>query len=174
MSTDVKWFELLRAYYGKALSGQEVDTWIKLLREPDAVTDITEAELCEVIRWKRKQRESGETERQERPTLERLIWWIRMYRKQRREKLRPANERETSDCGLCEGRGWISHWDSLGTQPTQEELLHTPPVAVPCLCGEGDTTRNMAYDFEHHADLRERAEKGRQQLSHIRAGGLVA
>lgn len=75
-----KWFDLLREFFGVNLNTDRAATWVRLLKEPDALPDVTETELCNVLRWVRKQRE-GDSERRV-PTLETLIGWVKWYRKE--------------------------------------------------------------------------------------------
>jgi hypothetical protein len=75
-----RWFELMREYFGVNLTADRVGTWLKLLNAPDGCRDVTEDELCRVIRWVRQKRER-DGEHQKAPTLETLIMWVRWYRK---------------------------------------------------------------------------------------------
>ena len=79
--SDTRWFDLLREYYGVYLTRDRIDTWMRLIRERDALPDTNEFELCRVLRWVRKQRERDEKARTQKPTLETLIGWVKWYRK---------------------------------------------------------------------------------------------
>ena len=79
------WTELMEDFFGVRLSDDKAARWVKLIRDPDAIgTSANEAELCEVLRFVRKQRE-GESERRA-PTLETLIGWVKWYRKNTRAR----------------------------------------------------------------------------------------
>lgn len=76
----IEWYDLMREYFGVSLSVDRAALWIKLLKERDALPDLSTDELCNVLRWVRKQRE-GDANRKT-PTLEMLIGWVKWYRKE--------------------------------------------------------------------------------------------
>ena len=84
--TDLRWFDLFREYYGVNLTRDRAATWMRLMNEPDALSDVTEDELCDVLRWVRKKREGDEYRKA--PTLEILIGWVKWYRKSKAEARR--------------------------------------------------------------------------------------
>lgn len=80
-TTEPRWYDLLREFFGVNLTQDRVAMWVKLLHEPDALgRDLAEDDLCAVLRWVRKQRE-GEHGRKP-PTLETLIGWVKWFRKE--------------------------------------------------------------------------------------------
>jgi hypothetical protein len=96
----ITWANILEDLYGVRLDKEKVSRWIVLIQEPDAVGDISEAELCEVLRWVRKKREGDQ--RRQRPTLETLIGWVKWYRKEQAAARRGwRHDTDEGIIGLC-------------------------------------------------------------------------
>lgn len=93
---ETRWFDLLREFFGVTLSEDRAIRWLKLLKEPDAIGDVGEKELEQVLRWVRKQREGEENRKT--PNLEMLIGWIKWYRKEQAGQRR--GYRSNTDQGI--------------------------------------------------------------------------
>ena len=110
--TEIHWFDLFREYYGVALDADRATLWVKEMST--TVKKITEAELCDVIRWARAKREAEVFSRP--PTLEVLIRWIKWFRKEK------ATGRESGDWkrtyqdikqDMVDAKDPVERWDIL-------------------------------------------------------------
>jgi len=88
--SEIRWFDLLREFFGVNLPVDRAATWVRLMNEPDALSDASEDELCDVLRWVRKKREGDEYRKN--PTLEMLIGWVKWYRKIKAEARRGVTD----------------------------------------------------------------------------------
>ena len=122
--TDLRWFDLFREYYGVNLTRDRAATWMRLMNEPDALSDVTEDELCDVLRWVRKKREGDEYRKA--PTLEELIGWVKWYRKSKAEARRGVTSGMDGNIGrikemMLKAPDGDTRWDIMCDEGTVPE-----------------------------------------------------
>ena len=157
-TSTIRWFDLMREFYGVNLTADRAVTWLRLLKEPDAVTDTDEDEICNVLRWVRKKRENDGYKTK--PNLEALIMWIRWYRKEHNWRNKEGAPEEQT-CGICH-HGWITWYKEAGETPYPPDLYMFHGVDVPCMCSAGVV--NLArYDQDQHREIEDRARLGIKQ-----------
>jgi len=78
----ITWYDVMTEVFGLKLTEERASKWLSLLSEPDAIPDVSEDELCNVLRWARQKREHDKIKKL--PTIEMLIMWVRWYRKEQR------------------------------------------------------------------------------------------
>jgi len=117
------WSQLLKAYYGTALTSEECDLWEDELASTFG-DELKQQEICDAIRWKSRNLDSGQSYR--RPTLTDLRIWICQWRRWNRS----VSVVEDSCPYECSG-GWLSYHFLHGAH--RAAMTET----VPCLCATG-------------------------------------
>jgi len=122
--TDMRWFDLIREYFGVNLTADRAQIWVKLMKEPDALTDVTETELCDVLRWVRKKREGDENRKT--PNLEMLIGWVKWYRKTKAAERRGIVDGPDGNIGriksmMLKAESLDEKWDIMCNEGTVPE-----------------------------------------------------
>ena len=127
------WQDMLKAYFGLALSQGESDLWWDELYE--TVKGVTNDELCHAIRdasFRDRDRFSGK------PELRTLRMWIYMRRKACDEYREP----ETSDCAMCDGSGVATVAPELPARGWGlRDWMTAYSASIPCMCSTGVEAR---------------------------------
>lgn len=176
--TAVEWYHVLEDVFCVRLPEEKAARWKRYLANDERIPGATGDELIRVLRWKGRHVTREETAAAGKMSVEKLVRWVKDYRRM----LFELEDRPEEDaCGFCGGSGLMLFSAKWKEYPfTVEEYFLDDDdgcnnMSVPCFCSEGrvilgHTQKDRGCDAEILDKLRAKVK----ELIIERTGRLLA